>query len=122
MAGFLGNLNDLITFFTLRDIKTVEETNVTRAEAERLSRALEPIAKDANAKITFEIHGNTAPVTVNNIVVTSERANAVQNNVRRFLGPAIPQNGRFSSEVMYLQQIRGDANTSVGDRGVMSYG
>jgi hypothetical protein len=117
LAGFLANVNDLIKFFTVQE--SSKEVTITRSEALQLSKIIEPIAKDGGAQIVFEIKGNTAPVTVNNIIVTSERANAIQNNVRRFLGPAVPENGSFEKEVLYLQQMRGDSKTSVGDRGVI---
>jgi hypothetical protein len=119
LAGFLANVNDLIKFFTVQETSKGADLTITRTEALRLSKVLEPVAKDGGAQIVFEIKGNTAPVTVNNIVVTSERANAIQNNVRRFLGPTVPENGNFEKEVLYLQQMRGDSKTSVGDRGVI---
>ncbi len=119
LAGFLANVSDLIQFFTVQEARKGSEVTITRTEAQQLSKIVEPIAKDGGAQIIFEIRGNTAPVTVNNIIVTSERANAIQNNVRRFLGPAIPENGHFEREVLYLQQMRGDSKTSIGDRGVI---
>lgn len=117
LTGFLSNLNDLIQFFTAQEPR--KELSVTRSEAMQLSKIVEPVAKDGGAQIVFEIKGNTGPVTVNNIIVASERANAIQNNVRRFLGPAIPESGNFESEVLYLQQMRGDSETSLGDRGII---
>jgi hypothetical protein len=117
LSGFLANVNDLIKFFTVQEPS--KDLTITRTEALQLSRIIEPVAKDGGAKLVFEIRGNTAPVTINNIIVTSERANAIQNNVRRFLGPAIPENGRFEREVLYLHQMRGDSETSIGDRGVI---
>jgi hypothetical protein len=119
LAAFLSNVNDLINYFTVQESSKSTEAAITRAEAQQLSKIVEPVAKDGGAQIVFEIKGNTAPVTVNNIIVTSERANAIQNNVRRFLGPTVPENGRFEKEVLYLQQMRGDSKTSIGDRGVI---
>lgn len=117
LAGFLANVNDLIKFFTVQ--QSSKEVTITRSEALQLSKIVEPVAKDGVAQIVFEVKGNTAPVTVNNIIVTSERANAIQNNVRRFLGPTVPENGIFEKEVLYLQQMRGDAKSSIGDRGII---
>jgi hypothetical protein len=91
----------------------------SRGDAERISTILEPIAKDSGSTLHITVTGNTAPVTVNAVIVTSEKANAVQNGARRFLGPSIPAQGQFEREVMYLQQIRGDPKSKVGDRGVI---
>jgi hypothetical protein len=92
---------------------------VTRGDAERISTILEPVAKDSGSTLSIAVTGNTAPVTVNAIIVNSEKANAVQNAARRFLGPSVPTQGQFEREVMYLQQIRGDLKSKVGDRGVI---
>src|SRR3954466_6809284 len=46
-------------------------------------------------------------------------ANAIQNNVRRFLGPVPPDPGSFQREVLYLHQMRGDPMSRVGDRGII---
>jgi hypothetical protein len=100
LAGFLSNVNDLIKFFSVQEAS--KEVTITRSEALQLAKIVEPVAKDGGAQIVFEIKGNTAPVIVNNIIVTSERANAIQNNVRRFLGPTIPESGHFEREVLYL--------------------
>ena len=35
------------------------------------------------------------------------------------IGPTIPTQGQFERDVMYLQQIRGDLKSKVGDRGVL---
>lgn len=116
-AGFVGNLTDIINYFRTQSEKPPE--NISHDEATRLSQILEPVAKDGGASISINVTGNTAAVTVNTIVVTSESANAIQNNVRRFLGPPIPEHGRFEREVLYLQQVRGEVSSSVGDRGVI---
>jgi hypothetical protein len=121
LTAFLANLNDLIKFFTVQGSSKDDKVPISRTEAQRLTKIVEPVAKDGGAQILFEIKGNTAPVTVNNIIITSERANAIQNNVRRFLGPPIPENGHFEKEVLYLQQMRGDSTTSIGDRGIIEH-
>lgn len=118
LAGFMANLQELIDFFRGQaDPKKAPAISTT--EAKNLGQVFEPVAKDGGAQINFSIHGNTAPVTVNNIVVNSERANALQNNIRRFLGPDLPENGTFEKEVLYLEQMRGDSRSRVGDRGII---
>jgi hypothetical protein len=117
LAGFVANINELIEFFRVQRPLNSESVP-TRAEAERIAKFVEPIAKDGGAQLNINVQGD-AKINVTQITVTSERANAIQNNVRRFLGPPIPENGSFENEVLYLEQIRRSTKTSVGDRGVI---
>ena len=117
LAGFIGNMNELIEFFRLqRSLKG--DDLPTRAEAERIARFVEPVAKDGGAQFNLAVQGNTT-VNVTNITINSERANAIQNNVRRYLGPPVPESGLFEREVLYLEQMRRGTKTSAGDRGVI---
>src|SRR5262245_56411091 len=118
MGGFITNLNDLINYFLQQD-KAPPTQVITRADAERVSDILEPVAKDSGSQLNIVVTGNTGQVVVSPIIINSEKANAVQNGVRRFLGPSIPLQGQFEHEVMYLQQMRGDAKSKAGDRGVI---
>jgi len=117
LAGFTTNLYELIEFF--RTPKPTPPSEITREDASRLSRIVEPIAKDGSGQVSFTIIGSNAPVSITNIVINNETANAIQNNVRRFLGPAPPDPGTFQREVLYLHQMRGDPRSRVGDRGVI---
>ncbi len=117
LGGFVGSLNEIMNFLLRQD--TGSKQPITRADAERISTILEPVAKDSGSKLTIVVTGNEAPVTVNAFIVDSEKANAVQNSARRFLSPDIPTSDGFEGEVMYLQQIRGDLKSKVGDRGVI---
>jgi hypothetical protein len=117
LAGFLANLYELIDYF--RTAKAEPPAEVTRDDANRLSRIVEPAAKDGSGSLSFTFIGSTAPITINNIVINNETANAIQNNVRRFLGPSVPDPGSFQREVLYLHQMRGDPMSKVGDRGVI---
>jgi hypothetical protein len=119
LGGFVGNLNDLVNYFLHFDRAAATPPPVTRPEAERISTILEPIAKDSGSQLNITVTGTTGPVTINTVYVNSEKANAVQNGIRRFLGPSIPIKGRFEREVLYLQQIRAEAKSTVGDRGVI---
>ena len=117
LAGFISNLYALIDYF--RTTKPTPPAELTRDEAGRLSRIVEPAAKDGAGALSLTLVGNAGPITINNIVINNETANAIQNNVRRFLGPSVPEPGSFQREVLYLQQMRGDPNSKVGDRGVI---
>ncbi len=35
------------------------------------------------------------------------------------MGPAIPESGNFEKEVLYLEQMRGNSRSNVGDRGII---
>jgi hypothetical protein len=117
LAGFIGNLYKLINYF--RTAKASPPAEITRDDASRLSRIVEPAAKDGAGAVSFTLVGNKAPVTVNFVTINNETANAIQNNVRRFLGPSLPDDGSFQREVLYLEQMRGDPKSKVGDRGVI---
>jgi hypothetical protein len=117
LAGFITNLYELVDYF--RTTRPTPPAEITREEAGRLSRIVEPAAKDGTGALSLTLVGNTGPITINNILINNETANAIQNNVRRFLGPSVPDPGSFQREVLYLQQMRGDPNSKVGDRGVI---
>jgi hypothetical protein len=117
LAGFVANVHELVEFFRVQRPLNGESAP-TRAEAERIARFVEPIAKDGGAQLNINVQGD-AKINVTQVTVTSERANAIQNNVRRFLGPPIPESGSFEKEVLYLEQIRRSTKTSVGDRGII---
>jgi hypothetical protein len=119
-AGFVANLTELINFLFQQD-KAPKPEPITREDVERISTILEPVAKDSGSQITIAVTGNTGPVTINPVIIRSEKANAVQNGARRFLGPSIPMQGNFERELMYLQQMRGDPKSKVGDRGVCGF-
>src|SRR5262245_8263777 len=117
LAGFITNIYDLIEYF--RTPKPTAPAEITRDDASRLSRIVEPVAKDGGGAISFTFNGTGAPVSITNIVINNETANAIQNNVRRFLGPPLPDPGTFHREVLYLHQMRGDPKSKVGDQGVI---
>jgi hypothetical protein len=117
LAGFITNLQDLINFFSAAP--TPKQPRVTRDEAESVSTLLQPIAKDSGGQLTINLTGNTGPITINAVTINSQGANAVQNSIRRYLEPSLPRRGRFERELLYLDQMRGDARAKAGDRGVI---
>lgn len=117
IAGFIANLNDLVEYFRLLGPIRPEPKAPTRIEAERLAKIIEPVAKDGGSQLNIAIQGD---VHVHmNISIDSERANAVQNNIRRFIGRPVPETGSFEREVLYLEQMRGNRSSSAGDRGII---
>jgi hypothetical protein len=43
----------------------------------------------------------------------------VQNSARRYLGPKLPTNDTLHDELLTLNQVRGEAKSSSGDRGII---
>ncbi len=76
LAGFIANMNELTEFFRLqRSLKG--DDLPTRAEAERVAKFVEPVAKDGGAQFNLTVQGN-ATVNVTNITINSESANAIE--------------------------------------------
>jgi hypothetical protein len=91
---------------------------IPRKRAEQLSQFLEPIAKDGGAQVFLTV-GERSTVTVNTYQYSSQQASVAQNNIRRYLGPALPESGHFQNEVLYLRQASGDVSARAGDRGTI---
>jgi hypothetical protein len=115
-AAFLGNFNDLVTFFLLGK-EAIPGWKPSRREAERTAQVFEPIAKDSASQLIMQVAGDVH--VHQTYVYNSQQANAVQNKVRRFLGPSVPQVVTFQKEPLYLVQVRDDPKGQVGDRGVI---
>jgi hypothetical protein len=124
-AGFITNLHEIIDFLlqspTTRDATPKVPEAVSPASVERISTIVEPVAKDGGSNLTINVtvSGNQAPVHIQPVIISSERANALQNSARRFLSPALPSSGGFKGELLRLHQMRGDIKAKTGDRGII---
>jgi hypothetical protein len=120
-AGFLTNIQEIIDFLLNNQDKPKKAENINPESVGRISTMVEPVAKDGGASLTINVNviGNTAPVNIQPIIVNSERANALQNSARRFLGPQPPASGSFKGELLQLHQMKGDISAKTGDRGVI---
>jgi hypothetical protein len=112
-AAFLTHFSDIVGFF-LTMSKPPNIPDVSRTEAERIAQIFEPVAKDSGSQLFMNVKGD---VTIN-YNYTSDQANTIQNNVRRYLGPSHTHTGPFTKEVMTLYQMRGDTSKA-GDRGII---
>jgi hypothetical protein len=119
-AGFITNIQDIINLLLHLD-KAPKPDTITNASVERISTIVEPVAKDSGSNLTINVtvSGAHAPVVVQPIIVNSEKANAVQNGARRYLGVSLPASGNFKNELMHLHQMRGDPKAKTGDRGII---
>lgn len=122
-AGFLTNLQEIIDFLLLNQTTPKKESGsvVNPDSVDRISTMVEPVAKDGGSSLTINVNviGNTAPVNIQPIIVNSERANALQNSARRYLGPQLPTSGAFKGELLRLHQMKGDVTAKTGDRGII---
>lgn len=117
MAGFVGNLDDLMKFFMGQ--KDTPEAQPTRRQAEQVIKIAEPIAKDTGSQLNIQVmDGGTVNIhqTIN---VTSLDANAMQNGAKRFLGPQLPASYVATDQLMTLEQVKNSAKASTGDRGII---
>lgn len=120
-AGFVANIQDIVDLLLQLDKPAKPET-VTSSSVQNIATMVEPVAKDSGSNISISVNiagDSTAPVIVQPIVISSERANAIQNGARRYLGASLPASGRFRNELLELQQVRGDAKAKDGDRGTI---
>lgn len=85
-------------------------------------KVFEPVAKDGGSNLILQTNGPlfqvNGPMTIN-FNFNSQEANAIQNAARRFLGPRPPLNQIEQDLLLTLHQVRGDAASKVGDRGII---
>ena len=115
-AAFLGNFNEIVSFF-LTAAPWGSKEAPPRNVAERLSQVFEPIAKDGGSQLFLTIQGDVHLHT--DYRYGSEQANVFQNQVRKFYGPRLPSTMPFRQEPLTLVQVRDDAKSTAGDRGVI---
>jgi len=112
-AAFALNFNELINFF-LGLAHNLKE-NPTYTQAKNLSEIVDPIAKDSGSQMNLIVNGSTV-----NIHLDSIGANALQNNVARYVGAqSFPSTQIFNDQLMQLEQVKNDARRK-GDRGIIT--
>jgi energy-converting hydrogenase Eha subunit A len=110
-AGFVTHFVDVASYFL--GLPSKEEP--TRRDAEQAMAIMEPVAKDGGSQLFLNVLGD---VHVHHHY-DSQQANAIQNGARRYLGPALPTSQVYQDQLLVLHQVRGDAASKVGDRGVI---
>jgi hypothetical protein len=116
-AAFLGNFDELVKFFLSLPPSSRSERPISKIQARRVAQILEPVAKDGGAQLNLTIQGDVK-IEIHHHY-NSQEANAVQNNVRRYVGAGFPQSANFSGEVLYLSRASGDPTEKIGDRGII---
>lgn len=114
IAAFFSSIVDLANFF-LHYQKPSEGSGPSSSDARRISNFFEPIAKEGGSQVIIQVNGNINIQSSFNSI----EASTIQNNVRRYASRALPSSSSFSSEPLSLFQVRGDAKTHAGDRGII---
>lgn len=117
LAGFVGNLDDIMKFFMGKTAELDEKP--TRRQAEQVVGIAEPIAKDGGSQLNISVMDGGTVNIHQTIHMTSLDANAMQNGARRFLGPALPSNYVAVDQLMVLEQVKNSAKAKTGDRGII---
>tara|TARA_R100001086_G_C11815987_1_gene252857 strand:- start:491 stop:1279 length:789 start_codon:yes stop_codon:yes gene_type:complete len=117
LAGFVGNLNEVMNFFMGRS--STPETAPTRREASQAIRIAEPIAKDTGSQLNIQV-AEGGVVNLSQVIhMTTPDANAAQNGARRYLGPAKPASYIATDQLLTLEQVKNSAKSKTGDRGII---
>jgi hypothetical protein len=116
LGAFVGHLNDLAQYFLAGG---EAENPPSRQDAERFSQILEPVSKDNSAQYNIQATDYAKVEIHNHFHVGFVEANAIQNGVRRFLGPAIPAIEIVRDRLLTLEQVKNVASAKTGDRGII---
>lgn len=119
-AAFLSNLNEIIQFFLGLNKPTSirQSSEPTKKEAQQIVNILEPIAKDGSSQLFLNVQGDMH-IHLPSYSYGSLEANAVQNGVRRYLGPPLPSSHIRHDQLLKLFQVRDGTKGTVGDKGII---
>jgi hypothetical protein len=118
-VGFVSRFNQILHYFLLLPSASHEEAP-TKREAAQAIAVMEPAAKDGGSNLFFNISGGDVHIHhYHESRYDSQKANAIQNSARRFLGETVPKNEIHQDEILSLFQVRGDVSAKVGDRGII---
>lgn len=117
LAGFVGNLDDLMKFFMGKTAAPADPP--TKKQAGQIVSMVEPIAKDSGAQLNIQVMDGGTVNIHQTVHVTSVDANAVQNGAKRFIGPALPSSFVATDQLMVLEQVKNSAKAKTGDRGII---
>ncbi|MGA2793553.1 MAG: hypothetical protein ABSE69_08460 [Roseiarcus sp.] len=114
IAGFAASFNDILQRLLLVPASGSPQIP-TKREAAQAIAVMEPIAKDGGAQLFLNVAGD---LHINHNY-NSQQANAIQNSAHRLLGPSLPVNQIYQDQILALYQVRGDASSMVGDKGII---
>ncbi len=92
--------------------------DLTKQDLKQWSNILEPVAKDHSSQMNFTVSNGGR--IINQIFITSEQANAAQNQIKREIGKLEePDDHTLSKRVMVWYQSKFDSLSSTGDKAVI---
>ena len=115
VGGFIKQLSSVYDFFS--SVGTPPGTPPTKEQATKVSQMVRPVASDNASQLMITVAGdlNIHPT----IIINSEKANAIQNRIQKYISPAIPENGICKDVLLRLVQVRNDFRHHVGDLGII---
>lgn len=117
LAGFVGNLHDLINFFLGRERSLPQPAEPTAREAKQVASIVEPIAKDSAAQMNIVLNGDVH--LHHHITIDSVQANAIQNAAARYGLKKLPSAIIAPDQLLVLEQVKNSAKSGSGDRGII---
>lgn len=116
LGGFVTMIGDVVQFL-LGAAPAAKEAPAKKA-IERISQIVEPVAKDGGSQLMV-FASDAANVTVNQIVIDSRDANALQNAARRLASKGLPAETYEKAVLLTLAQVKNDPTAKTGDRGII---
>lgn len=119
-GAFVANLNDIVGYF-LSNKDGRGEHKPTAKQAKQIAQIIEPVANDGGSQMNINVMDGGVVVIHqhHHFHLDSLQANAVQNQVGRYLGPQLPASQVLQDQLMALEQVKNDAASKTGDRGVI---
>lgn len=116
-GAFAANLNDIAHFFLGKPHNLKEPPTVKQAK--QLAQIVDPVAKDYGSQMNINVtDGGTVNIHQHVHFVPTE-ANAIQNQVARYVGPKLPAEMKFFDQLMVLEQVKNSPSSKSGDRGII---
>ena len=92
--------------------------DLTKQDLKQWSNILEPVAKDHGSQMNFTV--SNGGQVINQIFISSEQANAAQNQIKREIGKLEePDDHMQRKRVMVWYQSKFDSSSSTGDKAII---
>lgn len=92
--------------------------NLTKKDLQQWKNIIEPVAKDAGSQLVISASDNAT--VINQLIVSSEQANAAQNFInRKIVAMGEPADHIHSKKVLVWYQTKFDTNSETGDKAIV---
>ena len=115
VAGFVTHIKEITQYFL--GAKGFPKPNSNSAG--RISRIMEPVAKDSGSQINIIATDNARVDVHQHFHAGFLEAGAVQNSVSKMRVQELPSVAIQTDKIMTLEQVKNDAAAKTGDRGVI---